>query len=350
MPGEPGRPVALLFPGQGAQHPRMGAGLYGHYAAFTAVMDRAFLLLGDAGPELRADWLSDRPSARFDDVIQAQPLLYAVNCALGQQVLSWGVEPAALLGHSVGEMTAATLAGVFGFTSGMMLMRDRMTVFAGTPPGGMLAVAASADEVGPYLDGSQVAVAAVNATRQLLLAGEREPLAEVGGRLAAGGITCRDVRARQAFHSPVVADAAEQSAAAWASIRLAPPRRTVYSGYLAAILPAATAADPAFWARQPAEPVLFGPALDRLLADGGYLLTEAGPGQSLTALARRHPAVQSGRSDTVALLPARPGDAADDRRCLEAARERLAAEGALPAGPADPEPDRNDPGGTHAGH
>jgi len=124
MPGEPGRPVALLFPGQGAQHPRMAAGLYGHYAAFTAVMDRAFGLLGDAGPELRADWLSDRPSARFDDATQAQPLLYAVNCALGQQVLSWGVEPAALLGHSVGEMTAATLAGVFGFTSGMTLMRE----------------------------------------------------------------------------------------------------------------------------------------------------------------------------------------------------------------------------------
>lgn len=159
----PGLPVALLFPGQGAQYPRMAAGLYGHYAAFTAVMDRAFQLLGDQGPALRADWLSQAPSVRYDDVTQAQPLLYAVNCALGQQVLSWGVEPAVLLGHSVGEMAAATLAGVFGFTTGMTLMRDRMTVFAQTPPGGMLAVAASVDEVGPYLDGSEVAVAAVNA-------------------------------------------------------------------------------------------------------------------------------------------------------------------------------------------
>jgi acyl transferase domain-containing protein len=350
MPGQPGRPVALLFPGQGAQYPRMAAGLYGHYAAFTAVMDRAFQLLGEDGPALRAEWLDGRPSARYDDVTRAQPLLYAVNCALGQQVLSWGAEPAALLGHSVGEMTAATLAGVFGFTSGMALMRDRMAAFASTPPGGMLAVAASAGEVGPYLDGSQVAVAAVNAPRQLLLAGERGPLAAVGGRLAAGGITCRDVRAQQAFHSPVVADAAEQSTAAWQAVRLAPPRRTVYSGYLAGVLPPGTATDPGFWARQPAEPVLFGPALDRLLADGDYLLTEAGPGQSLTALARRHPAVQSGRSDMVALLPARPGDGAGDRRSLEAARQRLAAERALPAGPPYPASDRNHPGGNHAGH
>jgi acyl transferase domain-containing protein len=356
MPGQPGRPVALLFPGQGAQYPRMAAGLYGHCAAFTAVMDRAFQLLGDDGPALRADWLADRPSARYDDVTRAQPLLYAVNCALGQQVLSWGVEPAALLGHSVGEMAAATLAGVFGFTSGMALMRDRMTAFAGTPPGGMLAVAASEQEVRPYLDGGPVAVAAVNAPRQLLLAGERDPVSAVQERLRADGITCRDVRARQAFHSPVVADAAERSAAAWRSVRLAPPRRTVYSGYLAGILPAATATDAAFWARQPAEPVLFGPALDRLLADGDYLLAEAGPGQSLTALARRHPAVQSGRSDTVALLPARPGGAEDDRRSVAAARERLAGEAAVPRGAAPRRgaartasvPEHT--GGNHAGH
>src|SRR5437764_1349770 len=101
------RRVALLFPGQGSQHPRMAAGLYGHDDVFTSVMDEAFELLGEAGPAVRADWLAGGRPELYDDVTRAQPLLYAVNYALGRVVLDWGVEPAAMLGHSVGEMVAA---------------------------------------------------------------------------------------------------------------------------------------------------------------------------------------------------------------------------------------------------
>jgi acyl transferase domain-containing protein len=320
------RPVALLFPGQGAQHARMAAGLYGHADVFTARMDEAFGFLGEAGAAIRADWLADTSSELFDDVTRAQPLLYAIDYALGGLVLSWGVEPAALLGHSVGEMAAATLAGVLDFADGLRLMRDRIEVFADTPPGGMLAVAASPEEVRPYLSG-EVAVAAVNAPRQLLLAGSAGPLAEAERRLRADDFVCRPARARQAFHSPVVAEAVDRSAPAWERTALRAPLRTVYSAYREAVLSPEDARDPAFWARQPIDPVLFGPTLDRLLDDGDFLLVEAGPGQGLTALARRHPAVTSGRSAVVPLLPARPNDGTGDRRAVREAAERIAAEG-----------------------
>ncbi|GGQ54965.1 acyltransferase domain-containing protein [Kitasatospora griseola] len=303
--------VALLFPGQGAQHPRMAAGLYGESPVFTAAMDRAFELLGPDGPRLRAEWLAAEPSAAFDDVTVAQPLLYAVNLALGRTVLGWGVEPVAMLGHSVGELAAATLAGVLDAEDGFRLMRNRIRVFADTPPGGMLAVAASLAEVSDLL-GEHIHLAALNATRQLLLAGERHHLDRAADALRERGVACRDALARQAFHSPLVDGAVEESMPDWTATPLRPPGRTLYSAYTRGVLTARQAVDPVFWARQAAEPVLFAPTLDRLLADHDCLLVEAGPGNSLSALARRHPGVLRGRSRILPLLPDRPsGDRAD---------------------------------------
>lgn len=320
------RPVAFLFPGQGAQYPRMAAGLYGREPVFTATLDEAFQLLGDLGQAVREDWLAAAPSPAYDDVTRAQPLLYTIGYALARMVTAWGVEPAALLGHSVGEMVAATVAGILSFGEGITLMLDRLRQFADTPPGGMLAVAASAAEIEPFTTGA-VALAAVNAGRQTLLAGERQHLDAAATRLRAAGFTCLPVGARQAFHSPVVADAAARSRDAWQAVRLSPPDKVIYSAYLGGILPAEVAASPEFWAMQPARPVLFWPTLNRMLADRDFLLIETGPGQSLTALGRRHPAVTSGRSSIVPLLPAASREPQDDIDAVRRAARHVTAEG-----------------------
>lgn len=320
------RPVAFLIPGQGAQQPEMAAGLYRHFGVFTDVMDTAFRLLGSDGRQIRADWLLPAPPDKLDDVTRAQPLLYAVGCALGRLVESWGIEPAAMLGHSVGEMVGATLAGVLSFEDAMRLMRERMRIFADTPPGGMLAVAATPEQLAGYVT-QQVAIAAINGPRQVLLAGPAAQLATAERRLQADGITCMRAKARQAFHSPVVADAVARSADGWKAALLRPPRRKLYSAYLGGLLPADRACDPRFWAGQPTETVLFGPTLDRLLSDGDFLLVEVGPGQGLSALARRHPAVAAGRSTVTAMLPARAGDPDRDRRAVRAVVETIRAEG-----------------------
>jgi acyl transferase domain-containing protein len=123
-----------------------------------------------------------------------------------------------------------------------------------------------------------------------------------------------------------VSAATEKSVAGWAATALRAPRRTVYSAYLGTVLPPGDACDPGFWARQPASPVLFHTTLDRMLGDGDFLLLEAGPGQGLSALARRHPAVISGRSEVVPMLPAGPGSAQDDRRAVAAAKQRVQAQ------------------------
>lgn len=316
-PGGRGRPVVLLLPGQGAQRPRMAAGLYEQDETFTYWMDQAFAHFQEDGPRLRREWLAGTPSAGFDDVTTAQPLLYAVNFALAKMVLGWGVGPAALLGHSVGEFTAAAIAGVLDFADGARLMISRVRSFCDTPPGGMLAVASSVAEIADLL-GPDVHLAAVNSSRQLLLAGERPALDKAARQLEDRGITCRDVLARQAFHSPVVDDAVRATLPAFATIALRPPRITLYSAYTKTVLSDGLAVKGEFWAWQAARTVYFAPTLTELLSQLDCLLLETGPGDGLTRVARRQRRVAEGHSMARSLLP---GGVPDDAAVLASAAE-----------------------------
>jgi [acyl-carrier-protein] S-malonyltransferase len=322
----PSRPIALLLPGQGSQHPGMAVELYGGDPVFTSVIDRFFEAIGAAGRRLRADWLAGDPHNCLDDASSAQPLLFAIGCALGHSLLTAGVRPSVLLGHSVGELAAAALADVFDLEAGAGLLAARSAAMAEASPGGMLAVRATAAELAPYLDADGadgVVVGALNAPRQTVLSGPDPRLAEVEQILRAAGLWCRRVRARQPFHSPVLGDAAVRFAEAFAEIGLRAPSIPIQSTRTAALVDPRQAVDPSFWAGQLAAPVLFWPALDNLLAADDYLLVEAGPGQGLSTLARRHPSVRAGRSAVVSLLPA---GAADSLRTWQVAVDSLTAQ------------------------
>ncbi|MBM7862155.1 acyltransferase domain-containing protein [Lentzea nigeriaca] len=308
--------VALMFPGQGSQHARMAAGLYGREPVFTSVLEEVLALFGDDGEAVREDWLAGND---IDHVSRAQPLLFAVDYALGRTVLGWGVTPVAMVGHSAGEVVAATLAGVFTLEEAVTLVRGRVRSAAPVPSGGMLAVAASEADMVPYLVGD-VAIAAVNAPKQTMLAGSDEPLAAVRARLEADEFTVRTVPATTPFHSPAMAPAVEEALREFHATPRS-PRITVYSGYTGKELTEADATSPVFWARQLSDTVYFGPALTGLLAAHDVTLVEAGPGQTLTAFARRTKAVRTGVSSVVPLLP--PGPGGDDWESLQAARLRL---------------------------
>lgn len=338
------RPVALMFPGQGAQRPRMAAGLYGAQPAFTAAMDELFEAYGREGRALRSDWLRGEP---IDAVDRAQPLLLGVNHALGRMVLGWGLRPAALIGHSVGEISAAVLADVLSLAEAVDALRDRVRLAEREPAGGMLAVAATVAQVEPYLD-DEVVIGAVNAPRQTVLAGLDFPLERVAKALTRDGFTCRRVPSHVAFHSPALAGLVAASMPTLRALRLRPPRLTLYSAYTGGPLTAETATDPEFWGRHPVDPVLFWPTLDRLLSEHEVLLLDASPGQSLAASARRHAAVRARHSDVIGLLPTRYGPPSADRDTIHAALDRLRAEGhETPAGvePAFSEPSNDGP--TH---
>jgi [acyl-carrier-protein] S-malonyltransferase len=309
------RRVAVIFPGQGAQHPGMGVGLYGKDPFFTATMDDFFTASGDFGDQLRTEWLTAAPDPMFDDVSRAQPLLYALGCALGKTLLGHGVVPDAMVGHSVGELCAATVADVFKVTDGATLMMDRTKAVAKTVPGGMLAVAATPRRVQPYLTPT-VVIGAYNTPRQVVLSGPAQELAAIERKLLVDGFACQPTKARQAFHSPACDEPAAESEELFRGFGLREPSISIYSTYTGSTVSPGEAVTPAFWAVQMARPVLFWRALDNMLSSADYLLLEAGPRGSCSAMVRRHPAIRAGRSVLLPMIAAPGFNSTDDAHIL----------------------------------
>ena len=294
--------VVLLFPGQGAQRQGAGVDLYRRHKPFRAAMDEVFRLWGQAGAAVREDWLSPEPAVGIDDFRRSQPLLFAIDYALGRLVREAGVEPVALLGHSVGEVAAAVIAGVVTLTDAATMLMDRLEQLATAPSGGMLAVAASPADV-EHLLGDGVDLAAVNGPKQIMVAGQDEPLEGARLRLGRAGFVTQRVRATLPFHSQLLAPLAARSLPALRSVTLSPPTLSLYSGYTGGLL-GRQAVEPGFWAAQPASTVFFADALDAVAASGPHVFVEAGPWQ-LTALIRRHPLITRAGGKAFALLPPR---------------------------------------------
>ncbi len=299
----PARPVAFLFPGQGAQHPGMAADLYAAEPVFAAELDRCIeLVAGQGGPDLRP-LLLDRTAdpARLDRTEAAQPALFAVGYALAQLWLSWGVRPRAVAGHSVGEYVAACLAGVLTLPDAVRLVTARGRLVQSMPAGSMLAVPLPEAETAAWL-GPDLTVAAANSTALTVVAGPEAAVADLHRRLTAAGVGSRPLHTSHAFHSPTMDAAVGPFAELVRQVTLAPPRLPLCSAVTGTWLTDAEATDPDQWAAQLRRPVRFAAALATLLADPELVLLEAGPGRTLATFARQHAAWTAGRT-VVGSLP-----------------------------------------------
>ncbi|GAA1918547.1 type I polyketide synthase [Streptantibioticus ferralitis] len=308
------RPVTYVFPGQGSQHAGMAAGLHGSEAAFTRAFDECLDLLDTHGLTVRTTWLNATDDEQLQDTAIAQPLLFATGYALAQMWSAWGVTPHQLLGHSVGELTAATIAGVLDLPDAARLVAARAQAAAAAPPGGMLAVTAAAEALVPLLP-EALQVAVVNGPRQTVVSGPEDVLQEFGVALAERGINARPVLTSHAFHSRSMAAAADCFEAAFSGVALRAPRIPVRSAMTGRLVTDEEATSPGFWAGQLAQPVLFGKAIDEALADQDQILLEVGPGRTLTSVAAQHPSVASGRSLALATLPHRGERRRDEWEC-----------------------------------
>jgi phthiocerol/phenolphthiocerol synthesis type-I polyketide synthase E len=294
----------FLFPGQTAHRAMMAAGLYGTVRSFSIAMDESIEVFEQRGVALLDNWLSARHE---NDITLVEPLLFAVEYALAAMWSEFGVEPKALLGHSLGELTAATVAGVFTLPDAATLVRARMRAMVEHPvEGGMLAVAAGVADVAELLP-EGVVVAAVNSPRQTVLAGARAALEDAARAMSAAAIAARPLAVSHALHHPDWGAATDSIAAALAEVELRRPRTSLYSGVTGERISDAQAVDVSFWASQLAKPVRFSPALQALVADHDRLMIEVGPGRTLTRLTRAHNAMGA-RAHVVATLP----DGADE--------------------------------------
>lgn len=292
------RPVAFMFPGQGAQYAGMGRALYEREPVFRNELDHcAGLLQESLGADLRQVVFE---SETLSDTRFAQPALFAVEYALAKLWAEWGVVPQAMIGHSIGEYVAACLSGVFSIEDALRLVAARGEIVQRLQRGAMLTVSLAPHEAERHLS-EHISIAAVNSPSLCVLSGTIEATDELEQRLVSDGVICRRLHTSHAFHSQMMEPAMEEFTALVRSVERRAPQIPYLSNVTGQWITKTEVMDPSYWARHLREPVQFSAGVAELLNDPALVLLEVGPGQSLGTLAAQQPAC-----DRVALASLRP--------------------------------------------
>jgi len=290
--------VVFMFPGGGAQYAGMARDLYETEPVFAEWMDRGLAVLQPKlDYDIRALWLpapADMASAaeRLKQPSVQLPLIMITEYALAQLWQSWGVTPAALIGHSMGENTAACLAGVLSFEDCIGLVHLRGQLFDTIPKGGLLSVPLGAEALRPYL-GEALDIAAVNAPGLSVASGPQAALDDLAARLAGDGIETTRIPIDIAAHSRMLEPILGRFGDYLHSIPLHAPQIPILSNRTGDYLTAAEATDPAYWVAHLRNTVHFADGLGRLAEGGKHVFLEVGPGKALSSLAQAHGAISA---------------------------------------------------------
>ena len=302
--------VTFLFPGLGDHYQRMGWGLYQTEPVVREHIDRGAQLLqrqlgfdirdvlfkedSDAKPDLRRmlgrnQSPADESQRRLDQTHFIQPVTFLVEYALAQLWMQWGVQPQSMVGYSIGEYTAACLAGVLSFEDALALVAARAQMIEELPAGAMLAVSLSETEVAPFLQNDLLSVAAVNGPAMCVLSGRLAAIEAVEYELREREVAARRLHTTHAFHSKMTEVLADRLTELVKTFKLSPPRIPYISNLTGTWITPEEATDPGYWARHMSGTVRFSEGVSELAQGQRRVLLEVGPGQGLTAFVKQHP-------------------------------------------------------------
>ncbi len=280
--------AVFLLPGGGAQYPGMGQALYRTQPTFRADIDEGLgYLPPDVAAAIRAIWFDvvHDTAAKFLDPARQLPAILIIEVALAKLWLRWGIEPRALIGHSMGENAAACIAGVFSFKNAVELVHLRGRLFNEIPPGGMLSIPLSEGAVRARLP-LDLDLASVNAPEACVVSGSDAALNAFQADLQTDGIETMRVPIAIAAHSRMLEPILERFEAFLETITLSEPKVPIVSNQTGTWLTNAQARDPKYWRAHLRSTVRFAKGLATLAADQSRIFIEIGPGRSLTSLVK----------------------------------------------------------------
>lgn len=324
MSGHAHPEVVFLFTGQGSQYAGMGAALYKVEPAFRLAMDECERL---ARPLLGRSLLdiilgrADDPDL-VDDTTYTQPALFCIEYALAQTWRAWGVTPAAVMGHSIGELTAACVAGMLSLKDAIRLVVARGRLMGSLPKGGAMAAVFAPERVVRAViaqEGDKLSIAAVNGPTNIVVSGEEDALERVLRSLQGKGVELQRLNVSHAFHSAQMDSILDEFEAVAGTLRFSPPDITVMSNVSGGVL-GPEGLRPDYWRRHIREAVRFSDGVSALESDGHRIFLEMGPAPILAGLSKRC----STADDAKHIASLRRGR--DDRRVmLEAAAQLFTA-------------------------
>ncbi|PWC90784.1 hypothetical protein TSH100_01765 [Azospirillum sp. TSH100] len=279
--------IVFAFSGQGSQQAGAGRGLFEREPAFRDSLHRAERVLRGQLPRPLTELMFDGTSEDLASTAVTQPAVVAFGIALADLLRSWGIVPAAVLGHSVGEIAAAAVAGVFDAESALTVAARRGTLMQALPTGAMAAAAcgaAKAESVLARVSGT-IAVAAVNGPESLTLSGTHEAVEQAMALLRGEGVRVTRLDVSHAFHSPLMEPMLADMEAVMRGLRLTEPRLPVHSTVTGHRAAPGLLSDPAYWVRHARAPVRFHDALQGVPLDAGTVFVELGARPSLGSLA-----------------------------------------------------------------
>ncbi len=283
--------LCFLFSGQGSQRVGMGKELHATHPTYAAAFDAACELFdGELELPLAEVVFATHPKAAelLGHTSYAQPALFATELALHRLLESKGLKPDLLAGHSIGELTAAHVAGVFSLPDAVKAVSARAKLMGALPSGGaMLALGAIEQEAEEAIaqSGSELSIAAINSPRSVVLSGTEAEIDAAEAHWREQGKKTKRLAVSHAFHSPLMEPMLEPFGEVLSELELSPPQIPVISNLSGEPLTPEQATDPAYWASHVRESVRFGDCVHSLASRGASALIEVGPGNALAAMA-----------------------------------------------------------------